>query len=52
MVARLLGLPPDEVFRRAERDRRRRARIPNAIIGMLAVLSVAAAGSALTPGTS
>ena len=47
VVARLLGLPPDEVFRRAERDRRRRARIRNAIIGMLAVLSVAAAGSAL-----
>jgi len=47
VVARLLGLPPDEVFRRAERDRRRRARIRHAIMGVLAVLTVAAAGSAL-----
>ena len=45
VVARLLGLPPDEVFRRAERDRRRRARIRHAIMGVLVVLTVTAAGS-------
>jgi len=47
VAARLLGLPPDEVFRRAERDRRRRARIRHALMGVLAVLSVAATGSTL-----
>jgi tetratricopeptide (TPR) repeat protein len=47
VVARLLGLPPDDVFRRAERDRRRRARIRQAIMATLVVLAIAATGSAL-----
>ena len=47
VVARLIGLPPDEVFRRAERERRRRARWRNAILGILALLAVAATASAL-----
>jgi tetratricopeptide (TPR) repeat protein len=47
VVARLLGLAPDEVFRRAERLRRRQARIRHAIVGVLALLAVAATGSAL-----
>jgi len=47
IVARLLGLPPDEVFRRAERERRRRARIRQAVMGALIVLAVAAIGAAL-----
>jgi hypothetical protein len=46
VVARLIGLAPDEVFRRAERERRRKSRMRNAIIGLLAVLAVAATGSA------
>ena len=46
IVARLLGLPPDDVFRRAERDRRRRARFRHAIMGALVTLAVAATGSA------
>ena len=40
VVARLIGLPPDEVFRRAERERRRRARWRNAILSILALLAV------------
>lgn len=47
VVARLIGLPPDEIFRRAERERRRRARFRYAIVGILAGLTVAATGSAL-----
>jgi hypothetical protein len=46
VIARLIGLTPDEVFRRAERERRRKSRLHNAIIGVLAVLAVAATGSA------
>src|SRR6516162_9950642 len=46
VIARLIGLTPDEVFRRAERERRRKSRWRNAIIGLLAVLAVAATGSA------
>jgi hypothetical protein len=46
VIARLIGLPPDEVFRRAERERRRKSRLRNAIIGVLALLAIAATGSA------
>jgi len=45
VIARLIGLSPDEVFRRAERERRRKSRLRNAIIGVLALL----AGSNLRP---
>ena len=38
VVARLLGLAPDEVFRRAERERRRQARIRNSVRGIIAAL--------------
>jgi tetratricopeptide (TPR) repeat protein len=47
VIARLIGLSPDEVFRRAERERRRRSRIRNSVIGILALLVIAATGSAL-----
>jgi hypothetical protein len=46
VIARLIGLTPDEVFRRAERERRRKSQLRNVIIGVLAVLAVAATGSA------
>lgn len=46
-VARLLGLQTDEVFRRAERARRRSLRIRNGVIAGLALLAVAAFGSAV-----
>ena len=47
VIARLIGLSPDEVFRRAERERRRRSRIRNSFIAVLALLALAATGSAL-----
>jgi len=46
VLARLIGLAPDEVFRRAERERRRNGRLRGAITAVLALLSVGAAGSA------
>ena len=46
-VAGLLGVNPDDVFRRAERARRRQARFRNAVVGALALLAVAASGSAV-----
>ena len=46
VVARLLGLETDEVFRRAARERRRIAQIRNAITAVLAVLTVVAFASA------
>jgi tetratricopeptide (TPR) repeat protein len=46
VVARLLDRSTDDVFRRAERARRRSANIRNAIIAALALLAVAATGSA------
>jgi tetratricopeptide (TPR) repeat protein len=46
VVARLLDLQTDDVFRRAERARRRAATLRNAMIGGLALLSLAAMGSA------
>jgi hypothetical protein len=46
IVAGLLDVTSDEVFRRSERERRRKARMRNGVIGVLVFLSVAAAGSA------
>jgi tetratricopeptide (TPR) repeat protein len=46
VVARLIGVTSDEVFRRAERARRRSANIRNGIIAALAVLVVVAGVSA------
>src|SRR5262249_42563033 len=48
VVARLLGLDPDDVFRRAERIRRRKAHWRNAIIAVLALLAITATGSAVS----
>ena len=47
VVARLLGLSTDDVFRRAERARRRQGRRRMGIIAVLAVLTIAASGSAV-----
>jgi tetratricopeptide (TPR) repeat protein len=47
VVARLLGLATDKVFRRAERERRRQSRWRNGVVAALAVLAVAATGSAV-----
>ena len=46
VIAGLLDVTSDEVFRRAERERRGKARVRNGVIGVLAFLSVAAMGSA------
>jgi TIR domain-containing protein len=46
VIAGLLDVTSDEVFRRAERERRRKATVRNGVIGVLAFLSVAAIGSA------
>src|SRR5262249_31934424 len=46
VVAGLIGLSTDEVFRRAERDRRRRVRLRNGVIAVLALLTLAATGGA------
>lgn len=49
IVAQLIGLSTDEVFRRAERERRRKARIRNIVTAALGVLTVVAiAGAVLT----
>src|SRR5680860_282708 len=45
VVAGLLGLSADDIFRRAERERRRKGRVRNGIIAVLAVLAIAATGS-------
>ncbi len=47
VVAGLLGVSSDDIFRRAERERRRKGRVRNAIIATLAILAVAATGSAV-----
>ncbi len=39
VVAALIGVPPDEVFRRAERERKRQARIRNAIAASVVILA-------------
>jgi tetratricopeptide (TPR) repeat protein len=46
VIAGLTGVSPDDIFRRAERERRRKGRVRNAVIGVLALLAVAATGSA------
>ena len=47
VAAGLLGVSSDEVFRRAERERRRKGRVRNGVIAVLAFLAVAATGSAV-----
>jgi hypothetical protein len=47
IVAGLLGVSSDDIFRRAERERRRKGRIRNGIVAALAILAVAATGSAV-----
>ncbi len=47
IVAPLIGLAPDDVYRRAERLRRKQARWRNGVIAVLALLAVTATGSAL-----
>src|SRR5262245_30521548 len=46
VVAGLTGVSPDDIFRRAERARRRSARVRNGVIAVLALLVVAASVSA------
>jgi tetratricopeptide (TPR) repeat protein len=46
VVAGLVGVSSDEIFRRAERERRRKGRVRTGIVTVLAVLAVAATGSA------
>ncbi|MFZ2017233.1 MAG: tetratricopeptide repeat protein, partial [Methyloceanibacter sp.] len=47
VVAGLLGVSSDDIFRRAERERRHKGRVRNGIIATLAILAVAATGSAI-----
>jgi tetratricopeptide (TPR) repeat protein len=47
VVAGLLGVSSDDIFRRAMRERRRKGRVRTGIIGVLAVLALAASGSAV-----
>ena len=47
VVAGLLGVSSDDIFRRAERERRRKGRVRNGTIAALAVLAVTASGSAV-----
>jgi len=47
VVAGLLDVSSDEVFRRAERERRRKLRLRNGVIAGLAVLTIAASSSAV-----
>jgi tetratricopeptide (TPR) repeat protein len=47
VVAALIGVPSDEVYRRAERDRRRWTRIRNGVIAALAILALFSTASAL-----
>ncbi len=44
VIARLLGLPPDDVYRRAERERRRQNRLRVAIAVVIAALVVVGGG--------
>ena len=47
IVGGLLDVSSDEVYRRSERERRRKGRIRNALIAVLAILGIAASGSAM-----
>jgi hypothetical protein len=47
VMAGLLGLSSDDIFRRAERELRRKGRVRHTIIAALAILAVAATGSAI-----
>src|SRR6516164_2821069 len=47
VVAGLTGISTDDVFRRGERERRRKARFRNVVIAALALLAVAATASAV-----
>lgn len=47
MVAGTLGISSDDVFRRAERERRRKGRVRNGVITALVILVVTASGSAV-----
>jgi hypothetical protein len=44
VVARLIGLAPDDVYRRAERERRRQSRLRMAVAAVIAVLAIAGGG--------
>jgi tetratricopeptide (TPR) repeat protein len=44
VVARLIGLAPDDVYRRAERERRRQNRLRIAVAALIAVLVIAGGG--------
>ena len=44
VVARLIGLAPDDVYRRAERERRRQNRLRMAIAAVIAVLAIVGGG--------
>jgi tetratricopeptide (TPR) repeat protein len=44
VVARMLGLAPDDVYRRAERERRKQARLRTAIAAVIVVLAIAGGG--------
>ena len=46
VVARLIGVAPDEVFRRAERERRRQSRLRTAVAAVIVVLTLGAGGAA------
>ena len=47
VVAGLLDVSSDDVFRRVERERRRKGRVRNGIVAVLAFLAIAATGSAV-----
>ena len=44
VVARLIGLAPDDVYRRAERERRQQGRLRTAIAAVIVVLAIAGGG--------
>jgi tetratricopeptide (TPR) repeat protein len=44
VVARLIGLAPDDVYRRAERERRRQNRLRMAVAAVIAVLAIVGGG--------
>jgi tetratricopeptide (TPR) repeat protein len=44
VVARLIGLAPDDVYRRAERERRRQGRLRMAIAAVIALLAIGGGG--------